>query len=230
MSDRLPDVKTAIDTANSAIKLLEPFLQRAERWRFGQRLVTAIALITLAVSLIFGISDSRYIVAVVFLVMGVSFLTREPTWVTARHIAIKDEKGEIKGIWTVADGEPTLAFIDNVGEPRLRCGLNGEGKPSISLHDSAVQPRAMLMSDPVSGPAFVLADKKGRTRLHLTLASEGQGIVGLINETGQPTLLASGESDRAFIAGRDATGKLLWTLPQSPSIPAEKSTDLWPAG
>jgi hypothetical protein len=36
--DDLSAAKTQLDTANSAIKLFEPFLKRAETWRFGQRL------------------------------------------------------------------------------------------------------------------------------------------------------------------------------------------------
>jgi hypothetical protein len=211
-------IKSQLDVANSAIKLLEPFLKRSETWRFGQRLVAGVALVTIAASLVFGISEPRYTAAAVFLVMGVSFLTRERTWLTARHVAIKDDVGNFRAILTVADGEPTLAFLDGSGATRLRCGLTATGTPSVSLHDTSMQPRVIVAADPTSSPSFAFTDEKGRLRLQLGLSpSDEEGVLGLISESGHPMLLASASKERAYISGRDAAGKLAWIIPEVPS-------------
>jgi hypothetical protein len=214
--DDLSAAKTQLDTANSAIKLFEPFLKRAETWRFGQRLVAGVALLTVAASLVFGFSDPRYTAAAVFVVMGVSFLTRERTWLTTRHIAIKDEEGRIRAMLTIAKGEPTLAFADGAGAVRFRCGVNDNGVPTLSLHDgTSASPRALLLADPATGPAFSLMDNKGQVRLQMSLSpADGHGMVGVISERGQMMLLASASSDRAFITGWNAAGQPVWIVPE----------------
>ena len=132
-----PNIKTQLDTANSAIKLLQVLLDRADRWRYGQRLVAGAALVSVAAALALGVSDPRYTAAAVFLVMGVSFLTKERQFVTARHIAVKDSKGRFRAVMTGADDEPMVGLVDASGEVRLHCGLNADGVPTIGQGRSA---------------------------------------------------------------------------------------------
>ena len=208
------DMKTQLDTANAAIKLLEPFLQRSDQWRFGQRLVAGAALIGSAVTLVLGISSPSYTAAAVLAVMGISFLTRERNWSIARHIAVKDAKGKIRAVLTATEAQPVLAFLDASGVVRLRCGLNPEGIPSLTLLDGAAQPRLVVMTEPTTGPAVALLDTAGRPRVQLALSPEDQsGMVALINDSGIPMFQAFVSKDRSAIAGRDSVGKVAWTVP-----------------
>src|ERR1044071_1113479 len=185
------DVKEQLDTANAAVKLLEPFLKRAENWRYGQRLVAGVALVVIAVSLVLGISEPRYTAAMVILVMGVSFLTRPTTWLTARYLGIKDEKGRFRLLMTTDKNAPAICLMDDAGVVRLNCCLTPAGVPAVTLYDATTRPRVVLTANPEAQPALAFTDVRGQIRLQLTLSHDQHGILGLVHESGQPALLAT---------------------------------------
>jgi hypothetical protein len=208
------ELKLNIDTANAAIKLLEPIIKRAEKWRFGQRLVAAAVLIFSAISLIFGFSQPHIVLAIVLLLFGVSFLTRERKWLVAEHVVVKDDSGAYRAIMTAHEGVPQFSAFDNSGSVRANMAVKEDGTPILTLFDPDTKPRIYLLAHPEAGPGLSLQDIKNQDRLVLNLRENLSGRFTLCNEEGTPLLMAEEAGEKAYIVGRDETSEITWTVPK----------------
>jgi hypothetical protein len=126
-----------------------------------------------------------------------------PDVVEARRFAIRDARGQIRGVWGVTkDGRAQIVLSDSSGRERLRLQVLRDGSSGIALVDSANRSRIVLATLPDQTATLVLADPAGRTRTVLGLNPNGASTVVFADKSG---------TTRAGL-GVDAQGSGTFTL------------------
>ncbi len=103
--------------------------------------------------------------------------------VTAEVFQLLDDKGEVRGEWKVEGGAGHFELRDSNGTPRFAVYMK-RGAACVTLFDSKHKTRLGLTVDPAGHPQVILLDKGQVPRLHMTLGSEGDGNLRMIDEKG----------------------------------------------
>jgi hypothetical protein len=150
---------------------------------------------------------------------GSLLATRNTSVVSAREFVLKDERGVVRGGWSIRnDGSTRLLLADRTGVPRLHFTILEGGSPGMVFVDGRGAPRVVLGVQPDETNSLTFADRTGNARAVLGLSRENEVSLVLadargatraafgVDLTGEPSLtLARGESGDTAIEPEPAT-------------------------
>lgn len=156
-------------------------------------------------------------IVVLFVVAGQMLATGAREVVSAKQFVLKDDRGAVRGVWTVEqDGATRLVLNDRDESPRLRLGVVEGGAPGLAFVDGSAQSRVVLGLLPDETSNLVFADRAGRAR----------AVFGLSRDNASLVFADQNGATRAGI-GVDGTGNPSFTLhdDRTPVSPASVEAD-----
>jgi len=177
-NDRSELVKVIPDVLNIVLK-------HADRWKTGQKISASLVCLTgIAVSLS-GVAPVKIVVAAVFALFGLAFLTIPKKVVEANSFVLRGAKGEARAVLTSVQvqGVDTsgLMLIDGLGKARAMLSStlkDGSYRTGLSLIDGTGMPRTQLWLDEKNN-AIVFDDSKGTPRAYFRLDDDGAASLSL---------------------------------------------------
>jgi hypothetical protein len=135
-----------------------------------------------------GVAAAALVIAGIATAVAAASFTRQvsidlptgPKLIEASEIVIRDERGDLRGRWTVQginladqngrlraaistgpDGTPNLGLFGKEGRTRAVLGLGSEDAPALTLHDAKSGVRMRLAVNAEAAPTLTLSNAKG---------------------------------------------------------------------
>ncbi len=115
-------------------------------------------------------------------------LKNVPSGIHKSGLVLKDDQNRVRVLLGLNDlGEPYLAMVDRYGTTRVAL-TGGDITTSLFIMDDKGNARVqVLLSEEDGGPAVLLSDCRGQTRLDAGLDKKGASAITLVDAYGQAT-------------------------------------------
>lgn len=222
--------------------ILNVVLKHADRWKTGQKIGASIVCLTgIAVSLS-GIAPVKIVVAAIFALFGLAFLTIPKKVLEANSIVLRDAKGEARAVMasvqiqgvdtaglmlidgfgkaramlssTMKDGgyRTGLFFVDDTGLPRTQLWFD-EKNNALVFEDSKGDPRAYIRLDNNEAASFSLSGKELAGGVKIISAKNGTPGLQMLDTKDKVKTAMSISNGEGFMAFFTEEGSIFHTVP-----------------
>jgi hypothetical protein len=206
------ELDSAVSSAGSLLKNLEPMLNRAEKWHRGQRLAAAVVSLAVAVLLLSGTLPTPALTAFVLGIFAISLLTIKRRVLEAEVFAVKDKEGRYRAALASDHNNISLIFFDEKANPRGSVGLTNKGEPNLTFFDANLRPRATFAIPAESGyPTLHLLGTDSESYFQCGVSNENKSSISLGRSTGAHIFVTAGD-DAQTIAIYDSEEKVRASL------------------
>jgi hypothetical protein len=194
------ELDSAVSSAGSLLKNLEPILNRAEKWNQGQRLAGAIVSLAVAVLLLSGTVPAPVLMAFALAIVAISLLTIKRRVIEAEVFAVKDKAGRFRAALASDNKHITLLFFDEKTNPLVSLGLTDKGEPNLVFFDPNLKPRALfgIPAGPAS-PTLHLLGSDGEPYLQFAVSNDNKSIICLGPLTGPNVTVSADDTMQGIV-------------------------------